>query len=698
MMKTIRFTLLLVGLVVLSSGTSLAQETQTDKTAELRIHVRQVEVAGVTGKSVAIQQLHKRALLSSRKQLLASIDDDLKALRTMQTAVGNSDAETRNDINAQMELLTRERTSLIANIEQATDASGLASASESSPSSNTSTEPRDSLVSSRNTIEAGGPVIGSAESSVTASSTANAPPAETVGPDAGAPATLPQNLDVNNCKLTNTYTDAPALLVQRVEQAASAIAQDTNTDLNRRLRGLSAVYPYLMFFTVADAVLPQGVNNAPAVNIRTIDRLQYLGETARTDKQIGSSPRSTGSTSAIEKPGFARLLGFAIENGGILQNTDNTTLTLSTSPYLLYTMNGGGDSVENYNKAGFLNRIGVSASFNMTDTENPLANVKRGELTEWGVKARLFGDRSTRSKSFQKFWDAKIRPFVEAKGRAIGEPVDFIDNNPVLRPLRNQTREQLRAALIQLLSASDYQSAPEADKEIMLRNVIYCFMRSAVYDPIRSNTIDVGNEARTKITDEYVPRVAQAFANMLEAKKLLAEGLDELSKGPLATFGYTNHRQPTGSDYSEFKFLYEQDKTVFRMLKIVANVGLTVYNKPNPLLNQSRVRDFAAALSFEGSTASPFLKNQPDMSRITYAFTGNYERVKENEGMLGRRPDLAAFQFKIDIPIIGGMSLPFAVTYANATETTNEEHTRFNFGFKLDWDKLFALTKLVGKP
>jgi len=696
-MKTIKHAFLVVGLVVLTCSTGIGQEQQADKTQALREQLRQVESTGVNGKSAIIQNLHKRTLLSTRKQLLASIDDDLEALRTMQAAVGNADAETRQDIDAQIQTLTLERNQLVARIEEVGgNSSATARSSGSSGSVGISSEPSGSSVSNSDamTVDPHPP----SSSQPRSSSTSNQPMGERPETIANAAPIPQQNIDVNNCKLTNTYKDAPELLVQRVEQAASDIVRNTNPDPNAKLRGLSGVYPYLMFYTVADAVLPTGIENAPAANIRTIERLQYLGETARTDKQVGASSRSSGSTSAIEKPGFARLLGFAVENGGILQDVNNSVITLSTSPYLLYTMNGGGDSVENYNRAGFLNRVGISASFNMTDSANPLANVRRGDLTEWGVKARLFGDRSTRSKRFQDFWDAKIRPFVEAKGRAIGEPINFIDNNAVLRPLRNQTREQLKAALVQLLNDSDYQSASEADKEIMLRNVMYCFMRASVYDPIRSNTVKVDPEARTQINDEFVPRVAQAFANMAEAKRLLNEGLDELYKSPLATFGYTNHRQPTGSDYSEFKFLYEQDKTVFGMLKIVGNAGLTMYNKPNPLLNQSRVRDFAAALSFEGAIDSPFLKNQPDLSKITYAFTGNYQRMRENEGIPGRKPDLSAFQFKLDIPIYGGMALPLAITYASGSETTNREHTRFNFGFKFDMDKLFALTKLVGNP
>ncbi len=362
-------------------------------------------------------------------------------------------------------------------------------------------------------------------------------------------------------------------------------------------------------------------------------------------------------------------------------------------------MNGGGDSEENYEKAGFLNRVGISASFNMNDPTNPLTNVKRGDLTEWSVKARLFGDRTTRSKGFHDFWDKKIKPFVEEKGRSLGQPAEFIDNNPVLFRLRNQTRAQLLATLTQLLDDPDYKNETDPNKkEIMLQNVMYGFMRAAVFDPIRSNAVNVGFEQRAKINDVFVPRIAQAFANMVEAKKMLREGLDELSKSPLATFAYTNHRQPTASDYSEFKFLYEQDKAVFRLLKVVGNASFSVYNKPNALLHQTRLRDFSAALSFEGAIDAPFLKNQPDLSKITYAFTGNYERLKENEGMKERKPDLAAFQFKVNVPIYGGFTLPFAITYASGTETTKKEHSRFNFGFNFDMDKLLSLTKLVGKP
>src|SRR5258708_23192890 len=105
-------------------------------------------------------------------------------------------------------------------------------------------------------------------------------------------------------------------------------------------------------------------------SIRQLKAYRYLAETARSDKQIGASAKSAGSTSAIEKPGFASLLGLAVEHGAILQNINSSTLTLSTSPYVLYTFNNGGDSAQNYAPAGFLNRLGVSATFNIADANS----------------------------------------------------------------------------------------------------------------------------------------------------------------------------------------------------------------------------------------------------------------------------------------------------------------------------------------
>ena len=154
-MKTIKHAFLVVGLMILICSSGIGQEQQADKTQAIREQLRQVESTEVNGKSAVIQNLHKRTLLSTRKQLVASIDDDLGALRTMQAAVGNADAETRQDIDTQIRTLTEERNQLVARIEEAAGNSSTTARSLGSSGAGISSEPSGSPVSSANVMAAG---------------------------------------------------------------------------------------------------------------------------------------------------------------------------------------------------------------------------------------------------------------------------------------------------------------------------------------------------------------------------------------------------------------------------------------------------------------------------------------------------------------------------------------------------------------
>jgi hypothetical protein len=183
-----------------------------------------------------------------------------------------------------------------------------------------------------------------------------------------------------------------------------------------------------------------------------------------------------------------------------------------------------------------------------------------------------------------------------------------------------------------------------------------------------------------------------ALDNLKAAGGVLEKRLADLKKGPLGTFAYTNHRQPMTSDYSETKFLFEQDKSFLRPLKLTANFGLSFYHKPDRTMNQQKLRDISAALSFDGSSRSPFTEGE-NQSKITYSFVGRYERMMENRRMANRKPDIAVAQFVMEIPFVKGFSLPLSLSYANATEEERKKNVRFNFGMRLDTDKLFDLLR-----
>jgi len=200
-----------------------------------------------------------------------------------------------------------------------------------------------------------------------------------------------------------------------------------------------------------------------------------------------------------------------------------------------------------------------------------------------------------------------------------------------------------------------------------------------------------------RIEREFLPNIKVALDDYVQADSELKEIFSDLQKGPLLTFAYTNHRVPTASDYSETKFLFEQDKGLFAPLKLSTNVGMSFYNRPDRSLNQQKVRDYFAALSFEGTSDSPFTEAE-NKSKITYSFVGRYQRLLENRGVKGKTADIGTLQFITEIPLFKGLSLPFSVTYSSATEEEKKQGFRFNFGTRLDMDKLFDLLRANSNP
>jgi hypothetical protein len=247
------------------------------------------------------------------------------------------------------------------------------------------------------------------------------------------------------------------------------------------------------------------------------------------------------------------------------------------------------------------------------------------------------------------------------------------------------------------MADADYIAATEEGKKKIISDLILNHLRTNVFDRVANGPLKLSAQEIADIEQEFIPRLKNALDNLVLVDKQIKDEIAALNKSPLGTFAYTNHRIPTGSDYSETKFLFEQDKGLFGPLKLTGNFGLSFYNKPNPALNQQKLRDLTAALSFEGMTDSPFTETG-NLSKITYSFVGRYERLYENRNQANRTPDVRVLQFLAEIPFLKGLSLPLSVSYANATEEEKKQHWRFNFGMRLDTDKLFELLGGAAKP
>lgn len=482
--------------------------------------------------------------------------------------------------------------------------------------------------------------------------------------------------------------EATAILVvnQAAKDVAAGISVESDPDISAEFE---KHYDELVYLTVADALFTE----QQQITLRKLKWQEFAAETARTDKQTGASARSEGSTSAAEKPGFSHLLSFAIEHGAIQKEVNNTSLTLSSSPYALIAA-AKGDTSDLYRRYDFFNRIGVSANFNLDNKDDVLANASRRQLNEWSVKFRLTPDRTARGKAFQKYWDANVLPKIERRAIVLTTGFNEAFNKVKdLRVLHRGVRNKFEGAAGFLVSTlKSNAAASQADQVAALKREILCRLGSEVFDPVKSGTtVSIDSDFR-EFLNKSILDLAAAQLEAEEGRDDVRNELKRLDEKPISSFSYSNIRPTDGSSYSIFKALYLQK--AFNPMKVLANAEVSIYNKPNAILNQQRVRDFLFALSFEGSAGgSPFITTEMDQSPITFSFTGSYQRMLENNGVEGRKADLGAAQFKLDIPIFTGFSLPLALTYVNATEERKKSGFRFNFGFGLDTDKLAALLR-----
>jgi hypothetical protein len=670
-MKKVISTSLAFSLIVLNSLVCVAQTD--DPCKKLRNDVQRMEAAHTENFTPAVYKVYKEALLKAYKELANCLEHKLSAATETEVASLRAEKAATEDKIHFFEIAVRP--SEVSSHQNPGPARPvLTDAEPATPSM----QPASSALVVMESINGNGNGTSSASTAQPLTSTAATPtstPVATAAPQADDPCK-----DVQPGK---TYDNPPPILSALVNRSAADVANDDDPDF--AVASLSQI----VLYTIFDAASAKS-----STMLRELEDYQYLSETARTDKQLGPAPNSEGAVSAIEKPSFARLLGFAIEHGGITKKNDGTNLTLSTSLYSLYAMTGG-DTAERYQEAGFLNRVGVAATFAIADQNDELANVRRNNLSEWSAKVRLFGDRSTRSARFQEFWDSKVRPLIRARLLALGHSVESLSKQlKDYDKIERLSRRCLPGLAAQRMAQADYKAAGKDEQKRIIADLILQHLRANIFSQVRDDNgkLKLSDEQRGEIEGDFLPRLKTALDNLVLADAAVKKEIADLQKGPLATFAFTNYRIPTGSDYSETKFLFEQDKGLFRPLKLVGNVGMTFYNKPDPLLNQKRVRDFSAALSFEGSSRSPFTEDE-NRSRITYSFVGRYQRLFENRRLLVRKPDIGAFQFVMEVPFFRGLSLPLSATYANATEEEKKNHFRFNFGMRLDTDKLFELLR-----
>lgn len=660
---------------------AVAQQPQAETIEQLRAQITQMEAVDRDASiSEEVRNLNRQFLDARRRQLQELVDKRIAELRAYQRKMES--------------VLTADEKELIEMTIQKLAAGGRGP--------NSLPHPTDKLVNRPADLSAESAEPNGVPARTSGSSTSDGAGTGRADPKAPAPIAKSNSpaaaTSANPVLCAGAYTNPPPRLDQMAQAIAILIVEQAREDREktpppgpdifaRNVYGqFEKHYNEAVFLTIADALF----TDAQKVSLRKLKWQEFSAETRRTDKQVGASARSGGSTSLLEKPNFADLLSFAIEHGAIQKEVDQTSLTLSTSPYALIASIHGNTS-DVYQQYDFFNRIGISANFNLNNQDNVLANVSRRQLNQWSLKFRLNADRTARGHDFQNYWNQNILPLIGK--RAIVLTTGFNDLFNDVRPLeklRRSVRDNFEAPNGYLLTVvENTKAAPPDSQTSALKQEILCRLRDEVYNPLKNGTVTVPPEVVASL-NQSITDLAAAELDADEGRNQVRAELKRLDDKPIASISYTNVRPGAGSYYSVFKGLYLQK--AFAPMKIAFNGEFSIYHNPDPRLNQQRLRDALFSAALEGKLGrSPFVTTTMDESPITFSFTGSYQRMLENTKGLNRKADIGAGQLKLEIPVFTGFSLPLAITYANATEEQRKRHFRFNFGFGLDADKLAAL-------
>lgn len=410
-------------------------------------------------------------------------------------------------------------------------------------------------------------------------------------------------------------------------------------------------------------------------------------EASRTDKQLGADSRAAGTTSLGVKGGIPQVISWAVENGGGVSSIDGTTVTFRLNPVGFVEGLSSQGYISSFRNddalTRFFRRTSIGFSFDTTrDTDPPTFTGSKRQLSAVSARFQLINQRDPRAERYRTRWDE----FFNNQGIAFtNEQVNQVMKlqqsdvtgkfkNAELQMWLDTTNEALKGTQIIATRVNETQAIEEVQK-IIVQRLAELPMQSLQGD--------------TQLTGALTGFVAAYLPYLAEKKKIM----DEISKGTLVTFEYTNYRDPNAPDLSNFRFIAE--KGTGGGLDFSANASLTFFNKRPVGPNVQRLRDFDFSANLDKK-----LDDVMGLGPATLTFAGKYQRLISNAVAFDgtvlpfSKGDIAAGQVKLTIPIgTSGIKMPFSLTFANRTELVREREVRGNFGFTFDLDTLFARFK-----
>jgi hypothetical protein len=369
----------------------------------------------------------------------------------------------------------------------------------------------------------------------------------------------------------------------------------------------------------------------------------------RTDLQLGTTSDSPQATSVLEKPGTADLLSLALDRGAIKKTAAGTGVTLSTTPYAIWTGFGKSDTPQLWKSAVVARNLSFSATFSSTDvtTKGDFSSFTSGE-----VKYIIAGNRSPRDPELLRGVRDKLGPIFRVADDALDHACGGL-----LKP--NSSSEQDMNKWLQ-----SHPDASMADARAQL---------NALVGPLTVDAVDLKRCVDVILESEQSISGGLDFVTDATKKYLTEQRRQQFSVAALFV------RDATLSDYYAAKLLYGND---FRQVTVNANAEAS-WNRNSTTPAGVALRSLRA-YSVEFGLNSKTLAN----GRLDGSLSSKASRDKAADAK-----SVVIGEAKLNLHLTDVLRLPISLSYANRETQTIKQGWQLNVGVNALLDEVLRSLK-----
>jgi hypothetical protein len=278
---------------------------------------------------------------------------------------------------------------------------------------------------------------------------------------------------------------------------------------------------------------------------------------ARVDKQVGSAPNNSGTTSLAMKGAAPAILGFAVENGGLQRQVSGTTATFRGNPYgLMNAFRGRGflemfESLDRATSSGafqrFSNLFSFAVAFDTSRGATPGAlAADRQQLASWSLRFQPVNRRDPRKKPyFREF--ARLSASEEAK--VFRDSRDELDRAFAAWPALREWYRALQARIEERLDAPWRKKMLSTEAAKTEFQALLAEEFPKLTGLLRDDPVAVPAE---------VDRALDLYTRRLTTMLRWRAGIREMAlKGELLSVDYTVTRDPRIPDLSHLTMVFE---------------------------------------------------------------------------------------------------------------------------------------------